>query len=383
MKKGEWRLSVRARICAICVCLLICNVARGDETADKLLVDYGTRAKSLQALTARIDLTWQTPRQPLKRNTGTIALLKPNYALINLSGDYPLITLASDGKSRYLLPDSSKYTIGNADANGKNIDTPWWALPVRFFFTQDVKPFGPESPNWISSRHAGSETIAQETYTVVEISGDKPMVYTARLYFDRNQLLRRTVVKFGDGNEAATFTAQLDDVKTPSRLRSATFKFKPPATAKLDTGAESRMLAIGDPGPNFSLPTPDGKLLELTTLRQTNKATLINFWYLACPPCREEFSFFQRLYNDLKEQGFTIVAINALDQAADVKTYIRQTHISFPIVMGKDANTLASYRIETYPSTYLLNSEGKVVYKSVGIDQPGLLRALKELGLQK
>jgi hypothetical protein len=51
--------------------------------------------------------------------------------------------------------------------------------------------------------------------------------------------------------------------------------------------------------------------------------------------------------------------------------------------MGKDANTLASYRIETYPSTYLLNSEGKVVYKSVGIDQPGLLRALKELGLQK
>ena len=77
------------------------------------------------------------------------------------------------------------------------------------------------------------------------------------------------------------------------------------------------------------------------------------------------------------------MAINALDQAADVKTYIRQTRISFPIVMGKDANTLGNYRIETYPSTYLLNSEGKVVYKSVGIDQPGLLRALKELGLQK
>jgi len=51
--------------------------------------------------------------------------------------------------------------------------------------------------------------------------------------------------------------------------------------------------------------------------------------------------------------------------------------------MGKDASTLANYRVETYPSTYLLNAAGKVVYKSVGIDEAGLLRALKELGLQK
>jgi peroxiredoxin/outer membrane lipoprotein-sorting protein len=374
---------VRTRICAICVCLLFCNIARGDEAADKLLADYATRAKSLQTLTARIDLTWQTPGQPLKRNAGTLALLKPNYALINLSGDYPLITLASDGKSRYLLPDASKYTIANADASGKNIDTPWWALPVRFFFTQDVKPFGPDSPSWTSSRYAGSETIAQETYTVVEITGDKPMAYVTRLYFDRSKLLRRTVVRFGDGDKAATFTAQLDDVNTPSRLRPATFKFKPPVNAKLDTGAESRMLAIGDAGPEFSLPTPEGKLLDLATVRQNRKATLVNFWYLACPPCREEFSLFQRLYTDLKDQGFAIVAINGIDESANVKSYIKQTRISFPIVMGKDGSTLANYRIETYPSTYLLNSEGKVVYKSVGIDQPGLLRALKELGLQK
>lgn len=77
------------------------------------------------------------------------------------------------------------------------------------------------------------------------------------------------------------------------------------------------------------------------------------------------------------------MAINGIDEATNVKSYLRQTRISFPIVIGKDGSTLANYRIETYPSTYLLNSEGKVVYKSVGIDQPGLLRALKELGLQK
>ena len=120
-------------------------------------------------------------------------------------------------------------------------------------------------------------------------------------------------------------------------------------------------------------------------MRQGKKATLINFWYLSCPPCREEFSLFQRLYSDLKDQGFAIVAINGIDAAAEINKYVKESRISFPIVVGKaeGPGVLSSYRIETYPSTYLLNSEGKIVYKSVGIDQAGLLRALKELGLQK
>jgi peroxiredoxin/outer membrane lipoprotein-sorting protein len=376
---------MRVRICVISVCLLLCNVARGDKTAEKLLADYSTRAKSLQTLTARIDLRWQTPGQPLKRNIGTVTLLKPNYALMKLSGDYPLVTIASDGKSRYLLPDTSKYTIANADPHGKNIDSPWWALPVRFFFTQDVKPFGPDSPGWTSSRHVGLETFQQESYTVVEVAGEKPMAYVARLYFDSRKILRRSVVRFGEGDQAATFTAQIDDVKAPSRLRAAAFKFTPPATAKLDTGAESKMLAVGDAGPEFFLPTPNGDILTLSTVRQGKKATLVNFWFIACPPCRAEFSLFQELYRDLKDQGFTIVAINGMDAAAEIKSYIKESRISFPIVVGKSEGpgVLSSYRIQTYPSTYLLNSQGKVVYKSVGIDQAGLLRALKELGLQK
>jgi hypothetical protein len=43
---------------------------------------------------------------------------------------------------------------------------------------------------------------------------------------------------------------------------------------------------------------------------------------------------------------------------------------------------VSAYRIETYPSSYLLNSEGKIVFRVVGVDEAGLLRSLKELGFQ-
>lgn len=372
---------------AICFCLLLLipAITRADAAADKLLADSAARTKLLRTLTARIDLSWQTPGQSLKRNVGVVTLMKPNYALMKLTGDYPLVTLASDGQSRYLFPGPTKYTLTSADSVGKNIDAPWWALPVRFFFTQSVKPFGPDSPAWSKSRFVGVETIDGGNYSVVEIAGEQPMVYVARLYFDDRKMLRRSTVTFGEGPGAAVFNARIDDVGIGRRLRASTFKFRPPITAKLDTGAESRMLALGDPAPEFSLTTITGETVTLANLRLGKKAILVNFWYLACPPCREEFRLFQRLYVDLKDRGFTIVGINNIDDATDIRTYVRQTRITFPMVMGErePPGVLSNYRIETFPSTYLLNGEGKIVYKSVGLDEAGLRRALSALGLDK
>ena len=376
MRTFVWTISIFVYVAA-------CQVAQADEAVDRLLKESSERARAMKTLTARIDLTWQTPKQGSQRNVGTISLMKPNYALIRLSGDYPLVTLASDGRSRYLLSDPTKYTLVAADRVGANIDTPWWMLPARFFFTQNLKPFGPDSPDWNIARYVGEEVIEHAKFSVIEISGDKPMAHTARFYFDASKILRRSVVRFGDGPGAATFTCVIEDVKSPKNLRPANFKYRPPLTAKLDTGAESKMLALGEQGPDFSLPTTDGKQLSLASVRQSSRATLINFWYLSCPPCRAEFEFFQRLYSSLRTKGFSIIAVNKIDEAADIQTYMRQNRLTFPVVLGeKDGpGVMGAYRVETYPSTYLLNSEGKVVYRSVGVDEAGLRQALRELGL--
>jgi peroxiredoxin/outer membrane lipoprotein-sorting protein len=385
--RGHRRRHRFATFAVICLSLLLLSAraTAGDEVADKLLAERIARTKSLRTLNASITVSWQTPTQSLKKNIGTIKLMKPNYALVQLTGDYPLVTLASDGHSRYMLPDVTKYTLAVADSQGKNIDTPWWALPVRFFFTQNINPFGSDSPPWTSSKYVGRETLDGHTYDVIEIMGDKPMAYVARYYFDEHKLFRRSIVRFGEGPSAAVFTAELRNVRTRVNLTRQSFRFTPPATARLDTGAESRMIALGDAGPDFSLPTPEGKTLNLENFRKGKRAVLINFWFVACLPCRAEFQLFQKLHNELKNDGFDIVAINALDDANNVKRFLREQAITFPVVLAKDVTpgVIGNYRIETYPSTYLLNSEGKVVYRSVGVDEPGLMSALKDIGLQK
>ena len=376
--------TVFCAVICVCLCFGTWQVARADETAEALLKSTAARAKSIETLTARIELSWHTPAQGLKRNVGQIKLMKPNLALIELTGDYPLVTLASDGRSRYMFAEAAKYSLAAADPGGKNIDSPWWAFPVRFFFTQSIKPFGPDSPDWKAIRYAGVETVAAETYDVLEIAGDQPMPYTAKFYFDRGKLLRRSEVKFGEGAGAAVFTAQIEQVNTQRRFSRNTFRFTPPLTAKLDTGFEEKMLALGEVGPDFSLRTPDDKLIRLETIRHGKKAILINFWFVACPPCRLEFELFQKLYSKLKDEGFLIIAINNVDTAAEIRSYVAETRLTFPIVMAERdvPGVLASYKIQTHPSTYLLNSEGKIVYRAIGVDEAGLLRALKELGLQ-
>ena len=172
--------SIDAAVLVSVVVVLLVSNGSGQNTsatcpsqkaaAENLLADSGALTKAVQTMTARIDLTSQIPKQTLKRNVGSVKLMKPNYALLTLTGDYPLVTLASDGQSLYQLFGPTKYTVANAEPHGENIETPWWALPVRFFFTQNLKPFGPNSQLWASDCYAGQETIKGENFDVVEIA---------------------------------------------------------------------------------------------------------------------------------------------------------------------------------------------------------------------
>ena len=68
-----------------------------------------------------------------------------------------------------------------------------------------------------------------------------------------------------------------------------------------------------------------------------------------------------------------------------IKSYAVKSGFTFPMVMGerRAPGVLGSYHIETFPSSYLLDSEGKIVYRSVGVNEAALLEALKKLGMQK
>lgn len=129
---------------------------------------------------------------------------------------------------------------------------------------------------------------------------------------------------------------------------------------------EMRVLAVGQPAPEISLPNPEGNLVNLSDLR--GKYVLIDFWAAWCRPCREENPNVVRLYNEYKDQGFEVFGVS-LDRTKEawVKAIeddaLTWTHVSDLKYFNSEAASI--YQINAIPATYMLDPEGKIIAKDL------------------
>lgn len=364
------------------VCTIIASSAQ--EAPQAVIEKMVQAAKDQRTLAADIVLTWSSSTG-LKSSTGSIRLMKPNLAMIRLEGDYPLRVLASDGISRYFASDRKTYNQESIDAHGQKIDTPWWGFPFRFFFIQSLNPFGSASASSEQVDGFVDASIDGQQFRILHTHGASPMgAYKAQFFFNKD-ILERTIVQFGSSPGGPVFEARLSNVRINAPYPMSSFRFAPipgQQKARISDG----MLAIGVKAPDFTLHTADGKDFTLSSYRKGKKATLVNFWYYNCAPCRIEFPEFQKLYEQHEREGFAIIAVDRGDSAKVISDYAHAARLTFPIVLGghlEKSTVFSNYKItDAFPQTYLLDGEGRVVYRAAGMDTEGLKRALQQLGIR-
>jgi peroxiredoxin len=92
-----------------------------------------------------------------------------------------------------------------------------------------------------------------------------------------------------------------------------------------------------------------------------------------------ELPYFQEYYSKYQDQGLEVVAINILIEQDHLLPEWKDKHgIEFPILVGPDLDHLAeTYRLESTPLNFLLDSEGKIVKR---FDQyyPGAEKEVEE-----
>jgi peroxiredoxin len=110
--------------------------------------------------------------------------------------------------------------------------------------------------------------------------------------------------------------------------------------------------------PNFELKTTEGTTIKLSDLR--GQAVLVNLWATWCPPCRAEMPAMEKVYNEYKDQGFVVLAVNMTyqDTFADIAPFVEEYGLTFPILLDETASVGPVYQLRSLPSSYFIDREG-------------------------
>jgi Peroxiredoxin len=121
-----------------------------------------------------------------------------------------------------------------------------------------------------------------------------------------------------------------------------------------------------EPAQDFALKDADGKTVRLSDYR--GKVVLLNFWATWCGPCKIEIPWFMDFERRHKDKGFAVIGVSMDDDGWDaVKPYVSRMGINYRMLMGNDEVARAFGGVEALPTTFLIDREGKVAAKHVGV----------------
>ncbi len=122
-------------------------------------------------------------------------------------------------------------------------------------------------------------------------------------------------------------------------------------------------LKVGEKAPDFELKTLEGKTVRLSDYR--GKKVILNFWATWCPPCKAEMPDIQKYYTEA-DDNVEILAVN-IDPQYDVKKFVREANVTFPVLLDSNDEVNTMYRILTIPTTYFIDGEGIIRSKYLSV----------------
>src|SRR5262249_34101244 len=132
-------------------------------------------------------------------------------------------------------------------------------------------------------------------------------------------------------------------------------------------GAHDGMTHIvaGNPAPNFSLKSLDGKEFSLASALKKGPVVLA-FFKVSCPVCKFTFPYVERLYDRYKSENVAFIGVSQ-DNASNSRDFAKEFGVTFPIVLDDATYTVSNaYGLSMVPTVLLIEPGGTVKVSSMG-----------------
>lgn len=130
--------------------------------------------------------------------------------------------------------------------------------------------------------------------------------------------------------------------------------------------SEEPVVKIGDVAQDFTLPALTGQ--EVTLSQFKGKNVFIFFWTEGCVFCQtDNIVHVNDIFLKGKENDLVVVSINIAEAKGDVKEFVKQKGLIFPVLLDRDANvTRKKYGVYMVPTLFLIGKDGVIKEKAYG-----------------
>ena len=128
-------------------------------------------------------------------------------------------------------------------------------------------------------------------------------------------------------------------------------------------GDSSSDSLVGEPAPEFSITTINGKKYDNASLK--DKVVVVNFWFTTCAPCINEMPELNKIVEKYKNNKDVVFLGFALNDEQTIKKFLKKHPFDYQIV-AKSRKLSKKYGVSSYPTNIVIGKDGKVLVRFSG-----------------